>query len=1010
VTVATDEGGDADADEDAVDEDADPDDVDDVDEDDEDDGPAPGPGRPPLVTREGLVGNLVASVIFLALQAAVARLLGLWPQIARPVVTLWLLAYLALLVTMASPRLRGRVVARLPALASFDRARSVALLVLASALTILAVTVLPGSPGGDDEADPGPAREEPAGDEDAEGDGAGTTPVDDGKDGRTTPTSEADGAPRSAAEHIAEAQELERAGGLEEDAEAAYEAAIAADPEDPAAYLGAAWRAYGDDDIPRARELVTEGLRRRPDFGDLYLLRSILAEVDGDVESAFADARRYRDLTGGVEADVRLAALESWRGDPATALELADRALAVDPTHLAARYERAVALIRTGRVDEGEAAIVALIDGSEAPEARWFNQRGRLAHSRGDDDAAVADFERAIEHDTTDWHGYWTNLGDAHRYRGDVEAARHAYEEARRRAPDDRLVRVGEAWLALDEDRPRDAVELAEGLIDEVGEDEVWADLSELYATALLADDRADDARAWALDALRDVDRWAGMRLLLGRAHLALDEPGPALLAARQAAEDSPSWYRPWYDIAGMEADAGRPAAAIEAARRGVAEADGSEEVATTQWRLGWSYYDAGRVDEAVTALEAAVAARPDSAFYLSELAWIGYDEQGDADRAIDALSDAAVLARSQDDPIQEAVAHYRRAWVRWNREDDGPLALADAERAVEVAGTAGAAGTATTTSALGLQAEIHLAAGRLVDAAEAHEAAIALGLTVAPRRGLALMLVGQDCLPAALAQIEALADEDPDEWWSERAVARALDEGTEERTELLESALATIVRLLAAEPGPDAGLTTERADTLADLDRLQEAYDVLADLPADAHTAGSRLEQARRAYELSRPLAETVELVRTSLALDGPVTDPWTHAYLSWLLRQAGDQAGALAEAEVAVALDPELAFARQVLAEARGETPPPEAVDEPTPPVDRDEFRRRYCVEDTTTTTTEDEGTTPADDAPVADDDGGSAGPAIVLGVGALLALVAALAARRRQRSGPPPDDDAP
>jgi tetratricopeptide (TPR) repeat protein len=178
-------------------------------------------------------------------------------------------------------------------------------------------------------------------------------------------------APRLVPALVARATALGALGRVDE-ARLAWSRAIAVDPNDPSALLGAAElhvRRLGP-----ARDALESGLE--------YALRGVRS----------AQARRDRILTARLELVAGMA--ENDLGRSHHALPHLDRAVQVMPSDPDAVYERGVALFELCRFDEAERAFERAL--SLAPEDPWtLHQLGLLAERRGEAERAERLLARA---------------------------------------------------------------------------------------------------------------------------------------------------------------------------------------------------------------------------------------------------------------------------------------------------------------------------------------------------------------------------------------------------------------------------------------------------------------------------------------------------------------------------------------------------------------------------------------------------------------------------------------
>jgi tetratricopeptide (TPR) repeat protein len=205
---------------------------------------------------------------------------------------------------------------------------------------------------------------------------------------RAIVAADADGFPDEAAFYRFQLGELYRASGEVDDAGRAYEAALRALPDYPAAAVGLALVREAQGLRPEAIALLQRAIARLPTpdavaaLGDLYLL-------DGDEELAnrqYATVERIAELaraTGSVYDRQYVLFAADHEHDTMRAVALAEAELATRRDVYA--YDAyAWALYRAGRLDEAaEAATAALALGTPDPRIRYH--AGMIAAAQGHD-------------------------------------------------------------------------------------------------------------------------------------------------------------------------------------------------------------------------------------------------------------------------------------------------------------------------------------------------------------------------------------------------------------------------------------------------------------------------------------------------------------------------------------------------------------------------------------------------------------------------------------------------
>jgi len=165
-----------------------------------------------------------------------------------------------------------------------------------------------------------------------------------------------------------------------------------------------------------------------------------------------------------------LALIAAEHRHPAKALELADRAMALDGEHQGARAQRARALLALHRQAEAraEAEATAALD---PRDGHVLDTLGVVLSRTGAYHAAAALFQRAVARRPA--HADWQyNLGSALQFTGDLDGARRAYEAALAANP--RHHRALSSIVALDRQTPADnRIEALQALFDDADPDPV---------------------------------------------------------------------------------------------------------------------------------------------------------------------------------------------------------------------------------------------------------------------------------------------------------------------------------------------------------------------------------------------------------------------------------------------------------------------------------------------------------------------------------------------------------
>lgn len=414
-----------------------------------------------------------------------------------------------------------------------------------------------------------------------------------------------------------------------------YAMVLAGDPADPSIDLRA-WRSAmmaGDLDLAhRAMARVAASGRAVPAEARIVALAEAIHAGDGPAAQAAMgaiDKGPFRFITPILRAwiafDARGDALRPLQADvPAGARQLFDE-------------NRALLLIATGRIDEGEAALQGLLrDNSAGLDLRYaaaelLAGRNRAATARallGGDDPAVAYFRDHLPSSRPSAAFGLSRLFG--RIAADLD--------------DPRMASVAIAYLRA-------------ALVLDPGDDR-----ARLLLGGALARLGAYDAAFATFDA---IDPAGPFRLMADIARVrALDGRGDqaAALAAARTLSDAPGADDDVARLYGnllMRAD--RPA---EAAAAFTTARDRMGDAADwSAWlQIGAAQEEAGRWDLARPALERAVAMAPDQPLALNYLGYLLADRREDIDRALTLLEKAYALAPREPSIIDSlAWAYYRR-------------------------------------------------------------------------------------------------------------------------------------------------------------------------------------------------------------------------------------------------------------------------------------------------------------------------------------------------------------
>jgi tetratricopeptide (TPR) repeat protein len=190
-----------------------------------------------------------------------------------------------------------------------------------------------------------------------------------------------------------------------------------------------------------AVRLFEELLRSRPN--DVELLNNLAAAYTdlGRTEAAYPLLLRSRDLKPDEFAThINLAAADILRKDYAKALESADKAVELAPTHARARFVRSAVYISTNRLEDAYADL-KLAAGYDASAGDIFGRLAQVAMNTGRVRESVGYFEKAANL-MPDSLPAQASLARAYHKVGERAKAHAAFERARKLAPNDPNLRA----------------------------------------------------------------------------------------------------------------------------------------------------------------------------------------------------------------------------------------------------------------------------------------------------------------------------------------------------------------------------------------------------------------------------------------------------------------------------------------------------------------------------------------------------------------------------------------
>ncbi|HEY6105807.1 MAG TPA: tetratricopeptide repeat protein [Anaeromyxobacteraceae bacterium] len=417
-------------------------------------------------------------------------------------------------------------------------------------------------------------------------------------------------------------------GGPAPDAEAVREATR---PDPPGRYHSSqayahylrARQAEQEGDFRASAEELQQALAHDPQSAEIRLsLAEALARL-AQLPRAEAEARRavQADPAGSTEAGARLllgkiAALDRRRDQAADELRAAIRlqkALAAgktgDEAEVDAEPWRVLADLQLESGDEqGAARTLEDLAAVSPGQGAGFREMGRFYLEKRDVERAEKYLRKAVEKDRRDVEA-WRRLAQLEESRQRTELARQAWEALLRAEPDD-----GEALLRLGK--------LALGSGD------------------------ASAARAWFGQLVRGARDEGGARLSVALAWLDAHRPAEALAVAEEGLKSLPADGRLHYvqGLALQERKRWSEAAAAFAAVR----TEEAELHATARLSLAYALSHAGRHEEALRILDAALEARSRDVRLLTMKSWV-LDRAGRSPEAVAMLERA--LADRRGDP-----------------------------------------------------------------------------------------------------------------------------------------------------------------------------------------------------------------------------------------------------------------------------------------------------------------------------------------------------------------------
>lgn len=616
--------------------------------------------------------------------------------------------------------------------------------------------------------------------------------------------------------------------GLEKNREAgeAFDAALAAQPDYPAALVGQARLAQVAGKDERAQELLAQAIAADPDYGPAWAEKGSLAF-------------RQRRCEEVVEVFDKIQTL------PLEALPPA-------PVFLS-RAHAAHCLLQMDKIDQAAASVDVLMEvGPEHPYANYL--QALVNYERENYDQATVHLQRVLAAAP----GHVQSLilmGAVKAAQDDLASAKFYFTDALSRAPDNLRARELLASVYVRQGHPEQAVEILREALSEHGSDP--------GLLALLAEASAQSGnRDAALGYLNDSARQAGsnpdlqLALALGMAR-AGDTEGALAQLEQMNLEDGEHALKAALLRIALYLQRGESEQAVSHAE--ALAADSPEDVRVLRW-LARVYVAVGRDDDARSTLQQAIETSPEDAgarldLGLLELSQANYES---ADRMFRAVLDThpdnvrAMLALEQS-ASRQGDPKQATAWLEKAHElrpDDIEIGVALARRYLEqnrlaeaLSATESLVENAPDDASLHrLKGLVLLASGRGDEGLASLEKAVALSPeNLALRLTLAQARIALNQLDAAVRELKSIRRAHPD--YVPAASMLALAQLRQGRPE---AALETAESLRANEE------TAAASYVLAgDLLRFQGKFQAAAGAYATAFEKESTRELALRLFEV---------------------------------------------------------------------------------------------------------------------------------------------------------------
>jgi len=249
-------------------------------------------------------------------------------------------------------------------------------------------------------------------------------------------------------------------------AEKAYREVLRSRPEDLKASTHLARIAFLEARYSDARSQLDWILARSPDDLEARELRARIRLRLGDLNGAATDARRWADLAPRQAEPLRiLGVVQRQRRDPAGAVEVLKRAVALDPSHLPSRLDLARVYAEAGQKGDSDRMIreAGRLEREQREAARrrvestYYRARALKMLEAGDPVGALKNFEDALARNPDD-PDLFREAGETALKAGDSERGLRYMNRSVELAPSNALARRIRGEIALARKDPEGAL------------------------------------------------------------------------------------------------------------------------------------------------------------------------------------------------------------------------------------------------------------------------------------------------------------------------------------------------------------------------------------------------------------------------------------------------------------------------------------------------------------------------------------------------------------------------